>query len=373
MFSHNSLAERFFMRLEKFPLLACYLKRSLAERLKCDPDNWYENRLMRYILRKDSEWARDLECAFNEGLIDTIANSEEIFSSLSGTHGTQSDYDNQLFDALAEVRLIRWARQCSYETIKKLKRKQHGGKTPDFWMTKRDEVVLAEAKHLRTRDYLLSFIENRLEGLALKTGRLRKFGLTVYAEKEYDRKRNNIVGAKAAERAKNVSAARGFLTEACLESLESTLNSNPCSQTEIKVLDMKFSVRGDNTPGRVYVYQIGWRDCKHMTEQILLPKLCSQLKDALRQIKDYMATSYSGRPPSKAVVFLTGTGPDQWDWKDFWDMLCKYRDVGTWRIVCAMHEAANEVIGMPFELIVNKGNLREFGPFPWKPEDCNAE
>lgn len=79
-------------------------------------EHWYESRIIRYILR-NSAWVDDLEVTFREAKLDSICNSKEILGVLQGT---ELDYDETLFDALAEVRLARWARSCGYQEIEKL-------------------------------------------------------------------------------------------------------------------------------------------------------------------------------------------------------------------------------------------------------------
>ena len=102
-FDSGLARKQFPNKLLDYELLYRYLAPSLTKRLQ--GDEWYENRIIRYVLR-DSTWLRDLENTFGEAQLDAIPNSEDIFNVLQRT---ELDYDEQLFDALAEVRLARWA------------------------------------------------------------------------------------------------------------------------------------------------------------------------------------------------------------------------------------------------------------------------
>jgi hypothetical protein len=174
MFTDESATAHLLNKIENFPLIKEYLTPSLKKRVQSD--NWYDNRVIVYILR-NAQWVNRLERTFSEAQLDTILNSEEIFGLLNGT---EEDYDQQLFDAIAEVRLARWGISQGYSDIVKLKRAKWP--TPDFCMIGKGKTILAEARHFRPRDYVLDYVYDRLYGLALKTGYLAKFGLLVEAE-----------------------------------------------------------------------------------------------------------------------------------------------------------------------------------------------
>lgn len=60
---------------------------------------WHENRVIRYVLR-GSPWVNDLETTFHNARLASVTGSEGIFSVLEEQ---DSDYDEKLLDALAEV------------------------------------------------------------------------------------------------------------------------------------------------------------------------------------------------------------------------------------------------------------------------------
>ena len=66
-----------------------------------------------------------------EADITHVINSNEIFVNL---HGNAFDYDMQLFDILAEIRLVKWARENGYNDIEKIERQAI--RTPDFYIKK---------------------------------------------------------------------------------------------------------------------------------------------------------------------------------------------------------------------------------------------
>ena len=352
-------------RLDRFPLLTRYLKSSLAQRLECD--NWYENRVLRYIVR-DSDWVSYLEKTFNDASLEAVVNSDCIFATLSGT---QRDYDNQLFDALAEVRLIAWARESGYDDrIEKLKA-ESGIRTPDFLMTKGEEVVVGEAKHLRTWDYLLDFVVDRLEGLGIKMGRMNAFGLKVEAGVEYDRRRDNLVQENAAGRTRRMNDARKTITEECLASLERRLQSKPNVEIKIEVSGVPLSIKRYNSPGRVQLSQIHWDDPKKVQETLLL-KLEGVLMSALKQIRSYLDSPYSRANPCRAVVFVAGMGPEEWDWDLLWEALYRWSEPSVWNSLSAIQQRAQSLLGVPFDLVTRQGDPPRYGLFPWCPEDCSA-
>jgi hypothetical protein len=90
--------------LQQYRALNHYLRRSIRQRLVSE--SWFENRVIRYILRQSS-WVRELDETFQAADLDSVPNSGEIFGVLKGS---AQDFDEKLFDAQAEVRLVAWAR-----------------------------------------------------------------------------------------------------------------------------------------------------------------------------------------------------------------------------------------------------------------------
>ena len=218
----------FLQKVGRYPLIAKFLVPSLTTRLQSE--HWYENRVLRYVLT-DSPWIDRLESEFAEAQLPNINGSDEIFGDLSGT---EADYDEQLFDAIAEVRLARWARAVGYYDIEKL-HAAGKGRTPDFLMHGKRGIALAEAKHFRSRDFPADFICDRLEGLALVTGGLSDFGLLVdmgvgYGKKVTDLRQAGPSGQKAFQ-----ESVRKNFGEGDLETLEYMLRDDPAS--EIPILD----------------------------------------------------------------------------------------------------------------------------------------
>jgi len=100
--------------LSKAPLFNKYLGPLLLKRLE-RPD-WYENRFLRDLL-KDSSFLQEHECLFQSADLQDVGSAEAIFSDLGGD---SLDFDMQLFDALAEVRLVCWARSDGYSSMRGL-------------------------------------------------------------------------------------------------------------------------------------------------------------------------------------------------------------------------------------------------------------
>jgi len=363
--SIGSAQQLFSRKISQFPLLQQYLVPSLQSRLQTE--HWFENRVVRYVLR-DSSWVQDLENTFQESQFDSIDNSEEIFGIFQGT---EQDYDEQLFDALAEVRLARWARCQGYREIEKLRRAQKSS-TPDFRMKRDAKIVLAEAKHFRVRDYLVYFIADRLEGLGLMTGGLPRFGFLVDTGNDYNRQRDNLVS----NRSLWIGKARAELTEDWLRRAERQLESD--DGAEAPLLDGLFVVRRSATtgPGRVLPALMGMLDPKE-TVKLCLSKLQGDLTKKLGQ-KEFMGAT--GTNANQAIVFFSGI--DEWEpeWDKLWSTLEGQQGQWAWDYVDQIKKDADTLIGMPFELIVGRyqkkgrrlGGEVQYGPmeyvsFPWKP------
>lgn len=355
MFPNEPPSEHFFKNIGNFPLLSKYLRPSLAKRL--ESEHWYENRVIRYVLR-GAPWVNELERTFVEANLDRIQNSNEIFGNLNGA---EDDYDQQLFDAITEVRLARWARSEGYYNIEKLQR-QKDGRTPEFRMERQGETALSEAKHFRARDYPLDFVADRLEGLALKTALFSKFGLTVETSLEYGRKRDTLLDGRRDWR----DRARNVLTESFFLSLERCLAINVDAQ--VKILDGLSVINRSPNAGEIRPNLRSSLD-PEKTAKLFLEKLECELMGKITQIRDFTDTSKIGA--THAIVFFSGTDPWEIEWSVLWEMLGERgKDLKwVWERVHSIHQTASALISIPFELIVGKGNPVKYGPFPWKPED----
>lgn len=350
-----------------------HLTPSLTIRLQSE--HWYENRIIRYVFNvpRGSDWICDLESTFREAKLDSILNSEEIFGLLQGTG---PDYDEKLFDALAEVRLVHWARSQGYDAIEKLKTAP-SHRTPDFFMKGNAKNVIAEAKHFQVRDYLVYYVADRLEGLGLKTGKLAKFGLQVETGHKYDEKRNEVLQ----DRPLWVAKARAELSEEWFSSLVRSLENNPAIVPDI--LNGLFVVKRDETisAGRVFPSLMVFLDPRE-TVELCLCKLQCELMGKLEQIKLFMDTKQMDA--AKAIVFFSGI--DQWEpeWDELWSTLEAGREQWVWNYIDSMRSAADALIKIPFELIVGRykakvgervvryGNV-QYVPFPRKPEDVQSQ
>jgi len=100
--------------LTKFPLLNRYLAPVLLRRFQST--DWNDNRLIRAILR-DSPRVEEYETTFRIADLTSVTGATGIFDVIEGK---DPDYDEKLFDALAEVRLAAWARSEGYRDIQKL-------------------------------------------------------------------------------------------------------------------------------------------------------------------------------------------------------------------------------------------------------------
>ena len=344
---NHSWPARLLTELQRYEALNCYLRQSLMQRLASD--SWFENRVIRYVLQRLS-WVRDTEETFRVANLGSALNADEIFRVLSGS---AQDFDERLFDALAEVRLIAWARNQGYSHIEKLQTGT-GHPTPDFQMEKEGRVHLAEAKHFRVRDYLAYFIADRFEGLAFVTGKLTHFGLDVEISYEYQTRMYEI----RKNRIQWVDRARQELTASALSAFEQKLSNDP--HAKIPILDGLFVVRRSQSvgPGRVSPALIGSL-CPKETAQWCLARLRDDLLGKLGQIKGCHGAV--GDHADQAIVFFSGV--DEWEpeWSVVWDAL-DANDEEAWKQVSAIKQAADQLIGIPFELIVGRYQKKGRGP-----------
>ena len=345
---------------------------SLEQRLTSK--DWFENRIIRYILWK-SPWVQRLETTFQAAYLNSVPNADEIFSVLDGR---ALDYDEQLFDALSEVRLARWARCQGYREIEKLRKAQKSS-TPDFRMKRDAKIVLAEAKHFRVRDYLVYFVADRLEGLAFMTGGLTRFGLEVETGNDYNRQRDDLVS----NRNLWIGKARAELTEDWLRRAEGQLETD--EGAELLLLDGLFVVSHSAAvgPSRMSPVLMGTLDPKEAVK-LCLSKLQGDLMKKLGQIKEFMGAT--GTNANQAIVFFSGI--DEWEpeWAELWSTIEGGREQWAWDCLDQLKEDAEALIAMPFELIVGRyekkgrspaGEVQygpmEYRPFPWKPQAFNSD
>lgn len=315
------------------------------------------------------------EKLMTEANIKTVKNWDKIFTQLKGE---APDYDLKIFDVLAEVRIIRWARENGYIDIEKL---TDGSKsTPDFLMKKEGEVTIAEVKHFRWRDYLPDFVEDRIKGLVWKTQYLTRFGISIETTDKYKQMREILLKTRPRCEAGYQEVIRDELTEDWLRKLECSLTKDPNLESEIFL--GFFSVRRSQIPHGATVLLSGPHKNQKDATKLMLEKLCGDFIKALKQIKSLIDTNTSREIPSRALVFLSGTSSRSTEWDDMWEMLeCNNNTV--WEKVTAIHNKASEMIKLPFELILGKDKKErgmfagrypatirtlEYVPFPWTPE-----
>jgi len=355
-------------KLERCPLFSSSFGTSLRQRI--NTPHWFENRFIQAIIR-DSGWIEKHESLLREADIEIVENSDKIFSDLDGS---DPDYDLKIFDVLAEVRLIRWARDNGYSSIKKLIPGTQP--TPDFLMRKGGILIVAEAKHFRERDFLPEFIEDRLKGLVLKTRYLNKFGIFVHTTNKYDQERVNLLRTRRESEHQYRDSIREELTEKWLRMLVVSLTKQP--KQEIEIVEGFFVVSRSEAPCSVGV---GWGPPTRR-EELMLEKLGGNLMTALKQIKSFIDWNPYGEIPSRALVFLSGTSSWSMEWNDMWEALDKCRDSIIWEKVKEIHLRASELIKLPFELIVGKHReevtgfvgqtptkmILEYVSFHWTPD-----
>jgi len=348
--------KEFSNRIAGFPLIKETLGRSLQERL--DTNDWFENRFIRAILL-EKEWMPENEELFAKAKIDEVINANEIFRN---PHGNDIDYDMQLFDALAEVRLVCWARENGYTKIEKITNISNREVTPDFRMSKNGSITIAEAKHFRERDYLLDFVYDRVAGLFLITDLFRQFGLKIETTTRYEEIRDVLTKEKAAQRQERVQEAR----ENMQLTLLGALSNNDSS--EIQILDGLVNIKRTSYIGHLEVETFG-SDNPNETCELMLSKLGGKLNTSLKQIAKYYDNLIDKSQISSALVFFSGTGPENLEWSAMWDVLCGCADSAALERVDELHINAQKLIDIPFELIAGSGNPLEYRPFPWSPKE----
>jgi len=228
---------------------------------------------------------------------------------------------------------------------------------PDFLMDKFGAKTIAEAKHLRARDYLVDFVWDRVGGLLVKTGLYHKIGISIQATEKYRNCREALVRHTAAIRADYIRRAREEIPETLLEKIVNQ------AATRIDILDGLISIE-ITSPGLSAVKPVGWQG-RLETAQLMLCKLEGKLYKALGQINKYKNAQNFETTNLNGLVFLSGTGPQEKEWETTWDMLLKYKDDDVLKRVLNLRKEAQERIDIPFELIVGIGVPLRYDRFPW--------
>jgi hypothetical protein len=363
--------EALLQKLNQYPLFSGSFGPSLQQRI--NKPNWFENRFIQAIFR-DTSWVEEHEQLLARADIKKVKNWDSIFGCLDGS---KPYYDLRVFDVLAEVRLILWARENGYTYIEKLL--LNNQPTPDFRMRKGEEITLAEAKHFRARDFLPDFVEDRLKGLRFKTGCLTHFGIFADITDEYGRIRDFLLETRRLCESAYQAAIRDEVTEEWLKTLEHTLTNDP--RRELKIIFNLFVIRRVKIPCETSVGLFGPHKNGGDAAELMLKKLCGNLMDALKQINSFINRNPSGEYPSRALVFLSGTSSWSEEWNNMWEML-ESQDSTIWEKVKEIHTKASGLIRIPFELIIGKDKEDEtefagrtatkktlkYVPFPWIPE-----
>jgi len=354
--------------LNQYPIFSNSFGPSLRQRINM-PD-WFENRFILAIFR-GTGWIAEHENFLARADINGVKNWERIFGDLDGN---SPDYDLKIFDVLAEVRLILWARENGYRYIEKLLPQNQ--LTPDFMMRKGQEITLAEAKHFRARDFFPDFVEDRLKGLRFKTGYLTHFGVFADTTEAYERIRDFLLKTRKHCESAYKNAIRDELTEEWLKVLDRILTEDP--HHELEIIFNLFVVRRVEIPCETSVSLFGPHNNEKDATELMLEKLCGNLMSALKQIKSFIDRNPSGECPSRALVFLAGTSSWSEEWNDMWEMPgCGDRN-STEKVI-EIRTKASELIRIPFELIVAKDKEEEtnfagkpatkktleYAPFPW--------
>lgn len=347
----DSYKEKLIQKLIKCPLIFRYLGTSLLQRI--ETDHWFENRLIRSIVR-NTGWTEEHEHLLAEADIERVRNSEQIFHVLGGN---DPYYDLKLFDALAEVRLIRWARQNGYTNIEKLVLGNE--QTPDFLMKKGEKSIIAEAKRFRERDYIPEFLEDWLSGLVLTTGLLSRFGISLRVTEKYEGNRKELLNARLHSELEYRQKIREELSKDWLEKTEASLDREP--ELELSVIDGLFVVWRSETPLDTG-FITGFPSTK---PEVMFDKLRGNLFSSLQQINSYISAKIQEMPLDKAIVFLSGTNPWYIERDTLWETLSTGSDPELIDIVKKTREEAEKSIGIPFELIVGKDTPLRYVPFPW--------
>jgi len=351
MIVKDCIEDELLQKIKQQQLFSRYFGPSLRQRV--NTCHWFENRFIRAALR-DTGWIEKHERLLREADIATVDNSDEIFSGLDGH---DPDYDLKIFDVLAEVRLIRWARDNGYSNIEKLVPGTQS--TPDFLMRNGEILTIAEAKHFRERDFLPEFVEDRLIGLVLKTRCLNQFGIFAHTTQKYDQEREKLLRTRLESEHQYRDSVREELTEEWLKRLEVSLAEHPEHETEI--VNGLFVVSRSEAP---YDVGVGWGLSTHGVE-LMLEKLGGNLMKALQQIRTFIDGNPLGKVPIKALVFLSGTDPTRIEWDDMWQALYEADSGTSWEQVERIHKEASQLVGVPVQLIVGKGSPVRYVSFPW--------
>lgn len=335
-------------KLKQYPLVSDSFGPSLQQRIHTL--DWFENRFIQAILR-DTGWVEEHEKLLAKASIKEVKNWDSIFRYLDGS---DPYYDLRVFDVLAEVRLILWARENGYMYIEKLL--PNNQPTPDFLMRKGEEMTLAEAKHFRARDFLPDFVEDRLRGLRFKIGCLTRFGIFADTTDKYERIRDFLLETRKWCESAYQDAIRDELTEEWLKALECSLTDDP--HRKLEIIFNLFVVSRVEIPCETSVGLFGPHKNERDAAKLMLEKLCGNLTAALKQIKSFIDRNPSGEHPSRAIVFLSGTSSWSEEWNDMWEML-ESKDSAIWEKVKGIRTKATELIRIPFELIVGKDTEEE--------------
>lgn len=353
-------------QLTKCPLFSTFVGPSLQQRVSMP--HWFENRFIQAMFR-NTAWIEKHERLLEEADIGRVKNSDCIFDDLDGG---DSYYDLKIFDVLAEVRLIVWARENGYTDVEKLIPGREP--TPDFLIKQGEEVTIAEAKRYRERDFLPEFVEDRLKGLVLRTGCLAEFGLEVSSTDKYDYERDELLGTRRGNEHRYRAAIREELTEEWMKALDGKLGDAPQGRQEI--VNGLFVVRRSGIPHDVCLWLSGPPGAQG-AEELMLEKLSANVMQALKQIRYAIRGSVCSGVASRALVFLSGTSSFSYEWHRMWKALCENGDSNICERASEIHREASEFIELPFELIVARHEkgltgpagettmTLEYVPFPW--------
>ncbi len=149
----SELRTELFSELAKRPAIDGFFQSMLRKRV--NRAGWLDNTLVQLVLRHDKL----------EALEKLIEGTRQIGTSLleeiaGGLKGSESHFDTQLVDVLAELNAALWLNREGYSGITKLKRSH--GKTPDFRAVKEEKEQLFEVKNLRAPHDVLDILFTRL-------------------------------------------------------------------------------------------------------------------------------------------------------------------------------------------------------------------
>jgi len=311
-----------------FPLFCQYIVPSLQQRIK--RDDWFENRFLRDCIR-NMNWVEKHEALFKDAALNTVSNSDRIFSELNGD---DKNYDSKFFDTLAEVRLLAWARTQGYDKIEKLL--PSSAPTPEFEMRREDKVTIAEAKHFQVRDYLPDFIYDRICGIYYSKGIYDSgFGIQIDSTERYIEQRDSILKE---ERSTYLEKARDEMPEDILDGFDGLVSKD--------ILDGLFTIQKTLFIGCHRNTMFGLDPI--CTTSLMLSKLQDKVFVALGQIAAYIG-NHADSFVTDVIVFLGGTSPQEIEWDCMWKTLTQSppnRDA--WEKVRQMKEEADIITSLPF-------------------------